>query len=227
MRDVSVSEKFALFMLKEKYSFNYLEFKVYFIGSVLIEMIMDGNLKIIDNMNQKNKLFDSKYKVTLTTKAPNREYSRVVYNYIKDLNKNEISLKDAIHYILYGKHGFSDKKYRELVSLVKTDMVSNNLINIDKKRGLFRTKDVILVNEDKFSSLIEEIREEFIEKDSYNDKTILLVSLLNLVNCLKNVMNKYEKSELKEKLAVIKDTDIYEYVGVAREVYTAIVAAIS
>lgn len=227
MRDVSVSEKFALFMLKEKYSFNYLEFKIYFIGSVLIEMIMDGNLKIIDNINQKNKLFDSKYKVTLTTKAPNKEYSRVVYNYIKDLNKNEISLKDAIHYILYGKHGFSDKKYRELVSLVKTSMISNNLINIDKKRGLFRTKDVILVNEDKFSSLIEEIREEFIEKDSYNDKTILLVSLLNLVNCLKNVMNKYEKSELKEKLAVIKDTDIYEYVGVAREVYTAIVAAIS
>ena len=227
MRDVSVSEKFALFMLKEKYSFNYLEFKIYFIGSVLIEMIMDGNLKIIDNINQKNKLFDSKYKVTLTTKAPNKEYSRVVYNYIKDLNKNEISLKDAIHYVLYGKYGFSDKKYRELVSLVKTSMISNNLINIDKKRGLFRTKDVILVNEDKFSSLIEEIREEFIEKDSYNDKIILLVSLLNLVNCLKNVMNKYEKSELKEKLAVIKDTDIYEYVGVAREVYTAIVAAIS
>lgn len=227
MRDVSVSEKFALFMLKEKYSFNYLEFKIYFIGSVLIEMIMDGNLKIIDNINQKNKLFDSKYKVTLTTKAPNKEYSRVVYNYIKDLNKNEISLKDAIHYVLYGKYGFSDKKYRELVSLVKTSMISNNLINIDKKRGLFRTKDVILVNEDKFSSLIEEIREEFIEKDSYNDKTILLVSLLNLVNCLKNVMNKYEKSEFKEKLAVIKDTDIYEYVGVAREVYTAIVAAIS
>lgn len=227
MRGVSVSEKFALFMLKEKYSFNYLEFKIYFIGSVLIEMIMDGNLKIIDNINQKNKLFDSKYKVTLTTKAPNKEYSRVVYNYIKDLNKNEISLKDAIHYVLYGKYGFSDKKYRELVSLVKTSMISNNLINIDKKRGLFRTKDVILVNEDKFSSLIEEIREEFIEKDSYNDKTILLVSLLNLVNCLKNVMNKYEKSELKEKLAVIKDTDIYEYVGVAREVYTAIVAAIS
>ena len=227
MRDVSVSEKFALFMLKEKYSFNYLEFKIYFIGSVLIEMIMDGNLKIIDNINQKNKLFDSKYKVTLTTKAPNKEYSRVVYNYIKDLNKNKISLKDAIHYVLYGKYGFSDKKYRELVSLVKTSMISNNLINIDKKRGLFRTKDVILVNEDKFSSLIEEIREEFIEKDSYNDKTILLVSLLNLVNCLKNVMNKYEKSELKEKLAVIKDTDIYEYVGVAREVYTAIVAAIS
>lgn len=227
MRDVSVSEKFALFMLKEKYSFNYLEFKIYFIGSVLIEMIMDGNLKIIDNINQKNKLFDSKYKVTLTTKAPNKEYSRVVYNYIKDLNKNEISLKDAIHYVLYGKYGFSDKKYRELVSLVKTSMISNNLINIDKKRGIFRTKDVILVNEDKFSSLIEEIREEFIEKDSYDDKTILLVSLLNLVNCLKNVMNKYEKSELKEKLAVIKDTDIYEYVGVAREVYTAIVAAIS
>ena len=227
MRGVSVSEKFALFMLKEKYSFNYLEFKIYFIGSVLIEMIMDGNLKIIDNINQKNKLFDSKYKVTLTTKAPNKEYSRVVYNYIKDLNKNEISLKDAIHYVLYGKYGFSDKKYRELVSLVKTSMISNNLINIDKKRGLFRTKDVILVNEDKFSSLIEEIREEFIEKDSYNDKTILLVSLLNLVNCLKNVMNKYEKSELKEKLAVIKDTDIYEYVGVAREVYTAIIAAIS
>ena len=227
MRGVSVSEKFALFMLKEKYSFNYLEFKIYFIGSVLIEMIMDGNLKIIDNINQKNKLFDSKYKVTLTTKAPNKEYSRVVYNYIKDLNKNEISMKDAIHYVLYGKYGFSDKKYRELVSLVKTSMISNNLINIDKKRGLFRTKDVILVNEDKFSSLIEEIREEFIEKDSYNDKTILLVSLLNLVNCLKNVMNKYEKSELKEKLAVIKDTDIYEYVGVAREVYTAIIAAIS
>lgn len=227
MKNVTVSEKFALFMLKEKYSFNYLEFKIYLIGSVLIEMIMDGNLKIVDDVNGKNKLFDSRYKVALTTKAPTKEYSRVIYNLIKDLNKNEVSLKDAIHYVSYGKYGFSDKKYKELVTLIKNSMISNNLISMDKRRGLFRTKDVILVNEDKFSNLIEEIREEFIEKDSYNDKTILLVSLLNLVNCLKNVMNKYEKSELKEKLAVIKDTDIYEYVGVAREVYTAIVAAIS
>ena len=56
-------------------------------------------------------------------------------------------------------------------------------------------------------------------------KKILLVSLLNSTNFLKNIVYKYEKDDLKYKLKEIKDTDISKRVKVAREVITVIISA--
>ena len=61
----------------------------------------------------------------------------------------------------------------------------------------------------------------------FDDEMILLVSLLNSTNFLKNIVYKYEKDDLKDKLKEIKDTDISKRVKVAREVITVIISAMS
>ena len=104
-------------------------------------------------------------------------------------------------------------------------MVADDLISLSSKKGLFGKKEIININDNKFNMIVDEIRDEFIDKGNFDDEMILLVSLLNSTNFLKNIVYKYEKDDLKDKLKEIKDTDISKRVKVAREVITVIISA--
>ena len=106
MNNLTVVEKYSLCALKEIKSFNNVQFSIHLITSMLLEMMLDDNLEIIER--DKKSLFGSEYKIILNAKAPNNSYNRIVYNYIKDMNKMEYDLFDIIMQIYHGC-GFSDK----------------------------------------------------------------------------------------------------------------------
>ena len=133
---------------------------------------------------------------------------------------------DIIMQIHHGS-GFSDKKYREIVSALKEEMVVKGLISLEEKRGLFGKREKLVINNEKFDLVVDEVKAEFIDKDNSSDKTLLLGSLLNSINFLKNIVNKYEKDDLKNRINQIKDTDISKKVKVAREVIAIITSASS
>lgn len=224
MNNLTVVEKYSLCALKEIKSFNNVQFSIHLITSMLLEMMLDDNLEIIER--DKKSLFGSEYKIILNAKAPNNSYNRIVYNYIKDMNKMEYDLFDIIMQIHHGS-GFSDKKYREIVSALKEEMVVKGLISLEEKRGLFGKREKLVINNEKFDLVVDEVKAEFIDKDNYSDKTLLLGSLLNSINFLKNIVNKYEKDDLKNRINQIKDTDISKKVKVAREVIAIITSASS
>ena len=224
MNNLTVVEKYSLCALKEIKSFNNVQFSIHLITSMLLEMMLDDNLEIIER--DKKSLFGSEYKIILNAKAPNNSYNRIVYNYIKDMNKMEYDLFDIIMQIHHGS-GFSDKKYREIVSALKEEMVVKGLISLEEKRGLFGKREKLVINNEKFDLVVDEVKAEFIDKDNSSDKTLLLGSLLNSINFLKNIVNKYEKYDLKNRINQIKDTDISKKVKVAREVIAIITSASS
>lgn len=224
MNNLTVVEKYSLCALKEIKSFNNVQFSIHLITSMLLEMMLDDNLEIIER--DKKSLFGSEYKIILNAKAPNNSYNRIVYSYIKDMNKMEYDLFDIIMQIHHGS-GFSDKKYREIVSALKEEMVVKGLISLEEKRGLFGKREKLVINNEKFDLVVDEVKAEFIDKDNSSDKTLLLGSLLNSINFLKNIVNKYEKDDLKNRINQIKDTDISKKVKVAREVIAIITSASS
>ena len=224
MNNLTVVEKYSLCALKEIKSFNNIQFSIHLITSMLLEMMLDDNLEIIER--DKKSIFGSEYKIILNAKAPNNSYNRIVYNYIKDMNKMEYDLFDIIMQIHHGS-GFSDKKYREIVSALKEEMVVKGLISLEEKRGLFGKREKLVINNEKFDLVVDEVKAEFIDKDNFNDKTLLLGSLLNSINFLNNIINKYEKDDLKNRINQIKDTDISKKVKVAREVIAIITSASS
>lgn len=224
MNNLTVVEKYSLCALKEIKSFNNVQFSIHLITSMLLEMMLDDNLEIIER--DKKSLFGSEYKIILNAKAPNNSYNRIVYNYIKDMNKMEYDLFDIIMQIHHGS-GFSDKKYKEIVSALKEEMVVKGLISLEEKRGLFGKREKLVINNEKFDLVVDEVKAEFIDKDNSSDKTLLLGSLLNSINFLKNIVNKYEKDDLKNRINQIKDTDISKKVKVAREVIAIITSASS
>lgn len=215
MNDLTIVEKYCLCDLKEKKSFNSMYFSIHLITAMLLEMMLDDNLEIIES--DKRSLFGSKYKVILNAKAPSNQYNRILYNYIKDMNKMEIDMYDAVTKTYHGS-GFSNKQYLQIVDALKESMVVKGLINLETKRGLFGNREKIVINDEKFDLVVEEIREEFINKNSCNDSILLLGALLNSTNFLKNIINKYEKEDLKNRINQIKDTEIAKKVKVANEV---------
>ena len=198
----TITEKYALCMLKEKKYLNTQYTKPYLIMSMIIEMMIDENLEITD-----------KNKVKLNEKEPTTKYNKRLYEIIKDMKKEEIPLKNILMNICFG---LSTKKFKSIETLLKESMEENKLITLETKKGLFGKKEVTKIDEDKFKEVIEEVKKEFLENGNFTDDLVLLASLLNSTKVLKNIFSKYEKEEIKNKLEEIKDTEIAEKVKIAQ-----------
>lgn len=204
MNNVNITEKYTLCMLKEKKMLYENELTPHLIVSMIIEMMLDGNLEITD-----------KNKVKLNEKLPISDYNKNLYEIMKDLKKEEIPLKNIITSICYT---LPNKKLQNVIETLKEGMLEKELIVIENKKGLLGNKEKIQINESKFNNIIEEIRSEVLEKGKLTEDLILLTSLLNSTKFLKNIFTKYEKDELNNRLKEIKNTQISKKVKVAQSV---------
>ena len=221
MNNINITEKYALCMLKEKRKFYETELTSHLLVSMIIEMMLDGNLEI-----------SNKSKVRLTDKTPTANYNIQLYNAIKEgkfsgmLKKtDEIPFKDIISLVC---HSFSNKTMKAIVEPLKEKMIEDELISREEKKGLIGNKEVIIINDDKFNNIVEEVRAEILENGNLTDDVILLSSLLNATKFLKNIFTKYEKERLESRLKEIKQTEISEKVKIAQDVIndmSAIMAA--
>jgi len=223
MNNITVTEKYALCMLKEVKKFNDLELATHLIVSMVVEMMLEGSIEIIDNNKKKKWEIISDIKVRLNNKIPKNEYNRELYKIIEEFNKTEISISQIIEKLCYS---FSNKNYFAVIQALQEKMISNKLISLQKKKGIFKEKEIIEINEEEFNSIIGKIRTEFLEKGTLTDEFVLLVSLLDSTNFLKNIFIKYEKETLKKRLKEIKETEISKQVSIAREVINALDTAI-
>lgn len=213
MNNVSITEKYALCLLKEKKNFYLAEVKPYLIASMIVEMMIDENLEIID-----------KDKVVLKDKVPTDSYNKKLYEVIKDMKKDKLPLRNIFTSICFG---FSLKNLKEIVSLLQDSMLKDGLVTIENKKGLLGNKEVIKIDDTQFKNIISEIKTEFLEKDNLTDDLILFASLLNSTNFLKNIFSKYEKEELNNKLNEIKNSDIAEKVKMAQRTVSFIYAMVT
>ncbi len=202
MDNLNITEKYALCMLKEKKTLYEKELTPYLIISMIIEMMLEENLEITD-----------KNKVVLKNKIPTVSYNIKLYDVIKDMKKSEVPLKNILTSICYG---FSSKKLKSIIGILKEDMVKDKLIFFETKKGLFGEKEIIKIDEMKFTAIINEIKQEFLEKGNLEEDLVLLASLLDSTKFLKNIFNKYEKETLDSRLKEIEKTEIAKKIKVAQ-----------
>lgn len=202
MKKMTITEKYVLCMLKEKKTLHEKELTPYLIISMIIEMMLDENLEITD-----------KNKVILADKMPTENYNKKLYEIIKNMKKDEIPLKNILTSICYS---FSSKNLKEIINTLKDNMLEDNLITLESKKELIINKEVVKIDEDKFTNVVNEVKTELLEKGNLTEDIILLASLLNSTKFLKNIFNKYEKEELENKLKEIKDTEIAKKIKIAQ-----------
>ena len=205
MNNTSITEKYALCMLKEKKKLYDDILISYLFISMIVEMMLDDNLEIENN------------KVKLNNKVPVTKYNKIFYEMIKklleDLKKEEISIQRILNHISY-----SLKKRTEVIDSLKEEMVEHNLLSIEHKKWLLGDKEQIVINEEKFHSLFQELREEFLENRSLQEDYILLGALLNSTRFLKKFFTKYDREILNQRIKEIKDSPIADKVKFAEQV---------
>ena len=204
MNQVTITEKYALGMLKEKGKLEDSEVKPHLLVSMIVEMMLDGNLEITD-----------KNKVKITSDLPITPYNKQLYEIIGEMKKDEVPLKTLLTSLC---NEWPEKKMKAIVALFKDSMEKKDLIRLEHKKGLFGEKEVIVINEKQLDHIVEEVRSEFLEKGALTDDLVLLGALLNSTKFLKSIFTKYEKNALNSRLKEIKDTEIAEKVKVARSV---------
>lgn len=215
MKNASITERYALCLLKEKKNLYRNDIKPYLIVSMLIEMMIDENLEITE-----------KNKIIIKDKIPTDKYNQQLYEYIKDMKKEEIPLKNILTFFCYG---FSHKKITSIINLLKESMLEKKLVSTKNKKGLFGTnKECLEVNEKEFTNIITNIKSNLLEEKDFKDDIILLASLLNYTKFLKNVFNKYEKEQINDKLKEIEKTNIAQKITIAQKIisnFSAIVTS--
>jgi len=213
MKNITITQKYALCMLKEMKKLRNGELSPHLIVSMIIEMRIEGCLEIINN--NEGKKFESlrRYTVRLNNKQPVNEYNRKLYRYIEEMNKEEIEIDSIIKSTCYG---FSDKKLKDITESLKKEMVANELISLQEKKGILGKKEVILIDNNKFTQTIEEVRTKVLAEEQLTEDMVLLISLLNATYFLKNIFIKYEKENLKKRLKELEDNLIFKQVKIAR-----------
>lgn len=219
MKKITVTEKYALCMLKEFHHFSDdSELSDYLLMCMIVEMMLDKNLEIKDYNTKKPFELTNKIKIKLTNTAPKSEYNKEFYQIIMEMNKPEIAIDDLLAMICHGKSGFSDRNLRIITSVLEKNMQQDKLISFKNKKTIFGNKEVIVIDDNKFANIVEEIRSTILKKDTYSDDFILLISLLNATGFLKNLFIKYEKKTLKKKLEGINDNNISKYADIVKDI---------
>ena len=91
MGNITVTEKYALCMLKEVKKFSDMELSAHLVVSMVVEMMLEGSLEIVEDKKKKWEIIKD-IKVKLNNKLPKDEYNRALYKIIEELNKPEIAI---------------------------------------------------------------------------------------------------------------------------------------
>ena len=102
-------------MLKEKKTLHEKELSPYLIVSMIVEMMLDGNLEIAD-----------KNKVVLTDRIPTADYNLKLYDIIKNMKKEELNnkLKDIEYTEIAQKVKAAQSVINTMIALVTTLMIN-------------------------------------------------------------------------------------------------------
>lgn len=79
MSDITVTEKYALCMLKEVKKFNDVELSTHLVVSMVVEMMLEGSIEIVDKNKKKKWEIINDINIKLNNKLPKDEYNRALY----------------------------------------------------------------------------------------------------------------------------------------------------
>ena len=187
MEKFNLTEKYALCMLNEREdSLENGDLVAHLVTSMIFEMVLDCNLKLTGNQ------------VKVTDKIPEIDYNRKLYDYIKEMKKDEISIEEILPYICT-----NNKKKQEITESLKNVMLKHELISTENKKGLFGNKEIITVNNSKLEDIIKEVKTEILYTNEVSEEIKILGALLNATK----ILNKYEKDLLNNKMKEIEKND--------------------
>lgn len=189
MKNLSISQSYLLCVLNEKGKLPTFstEVSVCLVASGMLDLITAGVIAI-----------DNKKLQVIGDIDNNDQYLKSLYDYIKDTHKVTLE-KVATEYCF----SFTNKKLNALLEDVGETLVKEQVAT-SEKGGLFGNSTCFITNPKEVDRVIQAIRAEILENGTMSDEMIALASLLEKSGQLQRYFSKYEKKQLKERIAEIR-----------------------
>ena len=188
MEKFNLTEKYALCMLSEREdSLENGDLVAHLVTSMIFEMVLDGNLKLTANQ------------VKITDKIPDIDYNKKLYDYIKEMKKDEINIEEVLPFICT-----NDKKKEVITESLKNAMLNQELISTENKKTLLGNKEIITVNNSKLEDVIKEVKSGMLNTNEVSEEIKIFGALLNATIILTKILNKNEKELLNNKMKEIE-----------------------
>lgn len=101
---------------------------------------------------------------------------------------------------------FSDKQLRELMISIFEPLKDSGMVTLVKS-GILGNKENYAPTKNTVDGIIKKIRAELLGEEEVTDDVAVLTALLDKSGQLKNYLSKYERTELKDKLRDIKNSE--------------------
>jgi hypothetical protein len=207
MKDLTFTQEYTLCVLNKVKKNKDILYEGKYPGGIAISAFLE--LLISDKIG-----FDDKKKVILKGSAENdKEYLNIVCKDI--LNLKPKTLKIWIEYYLAG---LSSKPIKAIVNAAINSLIDNECVSIEKKNGLF--KDHITYNTEisQVDYIVEKLRAELLENGEITMETVILTSLLQQSDILKDYFSKHEHQLLKARIEEIKKSEIWAKASIIKEI---------
>lgn len=200
MRNLSLTEEYALCILNEKESKTVLcckEYAVCIIATSIWELISYKAIKLTED---KSLMVNINFNGT-------KGYLKYIYDDIA--LKKSIKVTELVEdYIFNG----SDSNLKNIVNSLVEDLMKNNSIKVEKKEGLFKEKEVYIGDVTVINNIIKQIREGVLENRSVSAETMILATMIFWSKAHKEYFSKYEAKQIKEKVKEIRETEEYLFI---------------
>lgn len=208
MSNLSIVEKYSLCVLgnekRDKALFYIGKSAACIVASVFIELLLNGTIGI-----------DNKNKVIINKKLDeDKEYLKLIYNRISSAKPR--SLKRWMEYYLFT---LTYKSAKEVIKSVIKTLEANNNLQLEKKRYFLKEKITYNVDNDNLKEIIQNMKEEFLEKNTLTKENIVLGELMLQSKLLKKYFSKYEKRKLKARIKEAKKSELWKDINLVQEVF--------
>ena len=200
MKNLSLTEEYAICILNEKESRSvlcYNEYAVCILATSIWELISYKAIKLTKDRNlEVNVNFDG-------TKG----YLKYIYDDI--VSRKSIKVNELVEdYIFNG----SNNNLKNVVNNLVEDLTKRQCIKIEKKEGLFKEKIIYIGNEKVINNVITKIREDILEGKDISAETMILATMIFWSKAHKDYFSKYDAKQIKEKVKEIKETEEYLFI---------------
>lgn len=198
LHNLTIAQEFAILALdrdtnKLKSIFR-MHIQLYTVMACFIELSIEGKIKFEDNDT-----------VTVTNSAPTDEkyFDRLLQIVSSEKPKK---LKNWVSYF-YHNQLFNQE---EIYKLVLESLVNQGILEIKDSEilNVIPVKKFIDITNNR-DRIVEKIRAELLEAGKLEEHTIALVLLLNSKNMLKDYFSVFENKALKQRLATLRNVEIY------------------
>lgn len=194
LNDLSIPQEFALLALdrdtNKLKSFFRMHIQLYTVMACFLELLIDGKIKFEDNDT-----------ITVTSMAPTGEkYLDRLLQIVSDEKPKKIQKWTSYFYY----------KHKEIYKLVIESLVNQGVLEINDSKilNIIPVKKYINITNDR-NRIVERIRAELLEAGKLEEHTIALVLFLNAKNMLKDYFSDFENKALKQRLAALRNEEIY------------------